>query len=84
MTDVLVPDTTAPTTPGVLGAVVRLKVGRVGVLEGERGIICAVRQTGRYIWQVVVPGYPVLFWVKPEEVEILREPTDVKGVLGSV
>lgn len=73
MTDVLVPDTSfaSALTASLVGSVVRLKKPQLSIGEGAKGLICAERSKGRYTLQVVVPGFPITFWVQPGDVDVI-------------
>lgn len=83
MTDVIVPDTT-PTDETVnlgpeglrmlIGAVVRLTVGRLTHDAGTKAVVCGTRDEGRYQLELVVPGFPIKFWMTLDEVKILQPP----------
>lgn len=78
-TDVIVPDTTVTTiTPGSLrmfiGGVVRIKTGHLHHQAGTKAIVCATRESGRFQLELVVPGFPIKFWVTLDDIEILEAP----------
>lgn len=76
MTDTLVPDTT-PVSPNslrmVIAAVVRLKAKYLNHEAGTRALVCNTRD-GRYNLELIVPGYPIKFWVASEAVDVLQAP----------
>lgn len=76
MTDTLVPDTT-PVSPNTLriliAAVVRLKDKHLNHEAGTRAVVCSTRD-GRYNLELVVPGFPIKFWVASEAVDVLQAP----------
>lgn len=76
MTDVIVPDTTAPRGLDTLvGSVVRLtKRSILGHAEGTRALIVSTRDSGRFPYELLVPGYPIKFWVRRDDVEIINAP----------
>lgn len=82
MTDVIVPETAADETvnPGpeglrmLIGAVVRLQVGRLTHQAGTKGVVSATRDEGRYQLELIVPGFPIKFWVTLDEVKIITAP----------
>lgn len=77
MTDTLVPDIT-PVSPNTLrvliGAVVRTKDTHLVHPSGTRALVCNTRD-GRYNLELVVPGFPIKFWVASEGVDVLQAPT---------
>ena len=79
MTDTIVPETSATTiAPAslrmLIGAVVRTRSVHLHHPAGTKGVVSATRDEGRFQLELVVPGFPVKFWVTVGDVEILQAP----------
>lgn len=79
MTDVIVPETTEPAIDPanlrmLIGAVVRTMSGHLNHDAGTKAVVCNTRDEGRYQLELVVPGYPIKFWVEIGDVKIIQAP----------
>lgn len=76
MTETIVPDTTpAPAELRMLiGAVVRTRSGHLNHQAGTKALVCSTREEGRFQLELLVPGFPIKFWVETKDVQILQAP----------
>lgn len=80
MTDTIVPETSATTaTPAslrmLIGAVIRTRSGHLHHPAGTKAVVSSTRDDGKLAQlELVVPGFPIKFWVTVGDVDILEAP----------
>lgn len=76
-TDTVMPEGTNATQHTILiGAVVRLSRGVLSHNEGTRAMVVSTNHNLINDLELIVPGYPIKFWVPSEHVTVLQPPRD--------
>lgn len=77
MTDTVVPEGTSTIEHKILiGAVVRLSRAVLNHSEGTHALVVSTDERLINDLELIVPGYPIKFWVPSEHVTVLMPPRD--------